>query len=69
MGAKIAHFAEPEEKKISINVHRTMKAMIIGIPVNPTVSRKSAPAIAEIVPMLVQLNRPWNCPPKKQKAT
>ena len=69
MGAKIAHFAEPELKNTSTRVTRTMKPIHMGIPVKPMLSRKSAPAMADMAPRLVQENRPWNCPQKKQKPT
>lgn len=47
IGAKIAHFAEPELKNTSTRVTRIMKPMHMGIPVKPMLSRKSAPAMAD----------------------
>ena len=69
IGAKIAHLAEPEDTKILTNAKRIMKDTQSGIPVKPMFSKKSAPAIASRVPSFVQLNKPWNCPQKKQNRT
>lgn len=69
IGAKIAHLAEPEDTKMLTKEQRRIKATHRGIPVKPTFSRKSAPPMANSVPNLVQLKRPWNCPQKKQNRT
>ena len=45
IGAKIAHFAEPEDTKILTKAQRMMNATQSGMPVKPTASKKSAPAI------------------------
>ena len=36
IGAKIAHFAEPEDTKMFTNAQMMMKATHIGRPVKPT---------------------------------
>ena len=69
IGAKIAHFAEPEDTKMLTKEQRRMKATQSGMPVKPAASSQSAPAIARSVPSFVQLNKPWNCPQKKQNRT
>ena len=60
IGARIAHFAEPEEMNRLITMQSRMKHTNRGIPVKPTLERAFAPEIASMVSSLVHANSFWN---------
>lgn len=70
IGAKIAHLAEPEDTK---NVDKGAEENKSNTQRNTceadVLQEVSAARMANSVPNLVQLKRPWNCPQKKQNRT
>ena len=65
----MAHLADPEDMKMFTKAQTSTKVTHKGRPVKPMLWRKSAPPMASRVPILLQLNSPWNWPQKKQNTT